>query len=305
MFTASASRSLPETLHNAFDTVVTPVELRRDEWSPAAIRAHVDGRRWQRAGRAIVLHNGPLQADERRHVALVNCGPRAVLTAFTAAEELGLRGWEREQIHVLVPAGARVVRPRDPALRLHYTGDWSATPTMRARHLHQIAPALLCAAGTFAQPRPACGILAAGVQQRLVSPTQLLRALGGASRLRHHALLLAAIGDIAQGAEALSEIDFRRLCRRFRLPVPVHQVVRAEPNGRRRYLDAEWKRRDGRVVVAEVDGAIHLTPRYWWNDQFRQNELTISGSLVVRFPSVIVRTEPALVADQLRRVLRL
>jgi very-short-patch-repair endonuclease len=80
--------------------------------------------------------------------------------------------------------------------------------------------------------------------------------------------------------------------------------VRAEPGGRRRYLDAEWRCRDGRVVAAEVDGALHLTPRRWWDDQLRQNELTIAGTLVLRFPSAVVRAEPALVADQLRRLLR-
>jgi len=303
MLTAGATRSVPETLDNAYDTVATAARLRCWGWQPAAIRAQLAARRWQRAGRAIVLHNGPFQPDERRHVALLNCGPRAVLTAFTAAEEHGLAGWERERIHVLVPAGARVVRPTGSAVRLHYAGNWAATPTLPARRLHQIAPALLVAAGTFAKPRPACGILAAGVQQRLVSAAQLGLALAAAPRLRHHSVLRTAVQDIGQGSEALSEIDFVRLCRRFGLPAPSRQAVRVEPSGRRRYLDAEWTRRDGQIVAAEVDGALHLTPRSWWDDQFRQNELTISGTLVLRFPSVVVRTEPVLVADQLRRTL--
>jgi hypothetical protein len=113
------------------------------------------------------------------------------------------------------------------------------------------------------------------------------------------------VRDIAQGAEALSEIDFSRLCVRFGLPRPVHQAIRVEPGGRRRYLDAQWTRADGKRVAAEVDGALHLTPRRWWDDQFRQNELTIGGTSVLRFPSVVLRTEPALVADQLRRVIGL
>jgi hypothetical protein len=304
VFTIPAARSFPDVLDNAHDTVVLAAELRRNGWTPASIRAQLDARRWQRNGRALVLHNGPLQSDERRRVALLNCGPRSVLTAFTAAEEHGLEGWEREQIHVLVPAGARIAPHRDRSLRVHYTSDWSAVPILPARRLHQPAAALLVAAGTFAKARPACGILAAGVQQRLVSATQFQHALDAAPRVRHHALLLSAARDIAQGAEALSEIDFVRLCRRFRLPQPRHQAVRAEPGGRRRYLDAEWRCRDGRVVAAEVDGALHLTPRRWWDDQLRQNELTIAGTLVLRFPSAVVRAEPALVADQLRRLLR-
>jgi hypothetical protein len=130
-------------------------------------------------------------------------------------------------------------------------------------------------------------------------------ALDSAPRLRHRGVLVAAIHDIGQGAEALSEIDFIRLCRRFGVPKPRHQAVRTQPDGRRRYLDAEWTRADGQPVAAEVDDALHLTPRRWWDDQFRQDELTIKGTLVLRFPSVVIRTEPAMVADQLRRALHL
>ena len=56
-------------------------------------------------------------------------------------------------------------------------------------------------------------------------------------------------------------------------------------------------------MVVEVDGALHLSPRQWWADQLRQNLLTISDALVLRFPSVVVRTEEHLVADQLRHAL--
>jgi very-short-patch-repair endonuclease len=56
-------------------------------------------------------------------------------------------------------------------------------------------------------------------------------------------------------------------------------------------------------VVVEVDGALHLVATRWWDDQLRQNELTLADAIVLRFPSVIVRTEPTVVATQLRRAL--
>jgi very-short-patch-repair endonuclease len=84
----------------------------------------------------------------------------------------------------------------------------------------------------------------------------------------------------------------------------VRQAVRPDPNGRRRYLDAEWDREDGQRVVVEVDGALHLAVRQWWGDQARQNELAIAGAIVLRFPSVAVREDPKAVVDQLRRALR-
>jgi hypothetical protein len=111
------------------------------------------------------------------------------------------------------------------------------------------------------------------------------------------------MADAEQGADALSEIDFTNLCRRFGLPLPTRQAVRVEPGGRRRYLDAEWRLADGRILAVEVDGAYHLEARQWSADQLRQNEVVIGGTLVLRFPSNIVRNEPELVADQLRRFL--
>jgi hypothetical protein len=259
--------------------------------------------RWQRAGLAIVLHNGPLSPAQRRQVALIHAGPKAVFTAFTAAELLGLNGWTREEVHVLAPAGTRTRAgcPVPTVLHLH-----GATPIRRSgpRSIEALPDALLRAAATFWTPRPGCGLLAAAVQQRLTSADDLLDALGRHPRVRHRAALRLAAADIAGGAEALSEIDFVRLCRRAGLPAPIQQVVRREPSGRRRYLDATWRRKDGRLVVAEVDGALHLAPKRWWDDQLRQNELAISDALVLRFPSVVVRTEEPLVGDQVRRALR-
>lgn len=232
---------------------------------------------------------------------MINCGPRAVLTSFIALEEWGLTGWSRAEVHVLAPSGTARPRLRGPVL--HRTGDWSAVDLAPVRRLHRVAAAAVLAASSFPTHRSACGLLAAADQQRLTSPTDLRAALTAAPRARHRAAMLSAGADIAQGADALSEIDLRRLCRRFGLPLPTHQAVRVEANGRRRYLDAEWRFPDGRVVAVEVDGACHLAPQQWVKDQLRQNQIVIGGTIVLRFPSIVVRDSPALVAAQLRAVL--
>lgn len=224
-------------------------------------------------------------------------------TAFTAAEVLGLRGWERPEVHILAPAGTRPRSGCPVPFRLHR----HRTPVRTAGRgdVEFLPDALLRAAATFPSSRPACGLLAAAVQQRCVTADQLAEALERAGLIRHRAPLRHAVGDIAGGSQALSEIDFVRLCRRNGLPLPMRQVLRREPSGRRRYLDATWRRADGRLVVVEVDGALHLAPRRWWDDQLRQNELSLADALVLRFPSVVVRTEERLVVSQLRRALLL
>lgn len=70
--------------------------------------------------------------------------------------------------------------------------------------------------------------------------------------------------------------------------------------GRRRHLDVYW---DDWRVAAEIDGSAHTDVRHWWDDSLRQNELVVSGDVVLRFPAHIVRSAPALVANQIRRAL--
>jgi hypothetical protein len=144
-----------------------------------------------------VLHNGVLTPADRRTVAVVNCGPRAVLTSFTAAAAFGLTGWERREVHVLAPPGtAGLGRRLGFVVVLHRSRRWSAVATDPRRRLHRPAPALLIAAGSWGSPRLACGLLAAAVE------------------------------DISQGAQALSEIDFARLCRRAAAPSPSRWTAR-------------------------------------------------------------------------------
>jgi hypothetical protein len=289
----------------ATPVVATRRQLERHGLSRHRIQAQLEARRWSQHGQAIVRHNGPLTRDEKQAVALVNCGPRSLLTSFTAAALWGLTGWTREEIHVLAPGGT--TRPprdrpgRDPAPLARLgpgrspsgatSASLGARPGGRRREL---------------RPRP-LGVRADGGRgAATVGPGRCLRAaVLAAPRARHRNALLLAVDDIDQGAEALSEIDFVRLCRRNGLPPPDQQAVRRDSTGRRRYLDATWRLRDGRLLVVEVDGALHLVPRRWWDDQLRQNDLTLEGMLVLRFPSAVVRHEEALVVRQLRRALDL
>jgi hypothetical protein len=267
------------------------------------VRANLNANRWRQIGSAIVLHAGPLSRPQQIEVARLNCGSRALVTGFTAAEILGLQGWDKPAVHILVPVGTRSPVHPELDVRLHRTGDWSRVQRHPVRPIHRLAPALLVAAATFTGPRPACGIVAAGVQQRLVTVPQMRLALEAAPRLLHRGAVASAVEDMGQGAQALSEIDFVALCRRFKLPKPAQQTVRTDRQGRRRYLDATWVLPNGRVLVVEVDGAVHLSVSRWCDDQLRQNDLVLAGAVVLRFPSVVVRHEAAAVAAQLRRAL--
>ena len=113
--------------------VATRGELRRLGVTSHQLAAQLDAQRWSRVGPAIVLHNATPTLAQYRRICLINCGPRALLTSLTSAEEHGLRGWEQVEVHVLAPAGTR--RPAIPGLRLHRVGDWTTVARGRSRRL--------------------------------------------------------------------------------------------------------------------------------------------------------------------------
>jgi hypothetical protein len=281
----------------------------------ARLRTELAANRWQRWGAAVVLHSRPLTREQRWLVGLVNVGPRCMLTAFTAAELLGLRGWEREEIHVLAPPGSSSRAVPGLRIRVHRTRGWppAADPppadvlTVNPSGLRcqPAAPAVVLAAGTFDTPLTGCGILAAAVRQRVAATEAIERSLLAAVRLRHRAVLIAAARDMTGGPQALDGIDLPLLCRRHGLPPPARQLLRPEPSGRRRYLHAGWPRADSRLVVVEVDGALQLSRRQWWAEPEQAPEFVAGGATVLRFTSAVVRAEPRLVAEQLRRALQL
>jgi Protein of unknown function (DUF559) len=269
---------------------------------PAAVRWRLESGRWQRPYRGVlVTHSGPLSPDQALWVSLLACGSGAVLAGTTAAARGGLTGFEDRRTHILVP-GHRDVRKRIPGVVVHRSVMLTAADVHPARRPPQtrMARSLLDAAAWAPSDNGARAILAAGVQQRIVRVGDLAAALARQRRLRRRALVSSTLADIEGGAEALSELDFGRLTRRYGIPEPERQVCRRDGAGRRRWLDAYW---DYARLVAEVDGMWHMDAPAWWADMRRDNELTIDGYRVLRFPAFAVRDHPATVARQLAAAL--
>lgn len=287
---------------------------RRDQLAAMGIGAHdvtaqVAARRWQTFGPVVVVtHNGPPTPAQERFVCVLHCGKRAALAARTAAAEGGLVGWDAPGVEVVVPRGTTVPDLADLPLIVHESRRFKPQdvhPTASPPRL-RMERSLVDAAAWAPTGRAACGILCAGVQQRLTTAARLRKTLLDAGQVRRRQLLLVTLHDIEGGAAALSEIDFGRLCRRWRLPAHVvRQVVRRDRYGKRRYLDVTLTGPDGRTVRVEIDGAVHLLVRSYWEDMYRQNEFTIAGDPILRFPSVAVRIDELTVVDQVARALGL
>jgi Protein of unknown function (DUF559) len=270
----------------------------------AVVRWRLERGRWQQPCRGVVVtRSGPLSQDELRWVVVFAAGTGAVLGGLTAAGLDGLTGFDDERIHVVVPEPHKVqAKLPGPAVvhRSRLLGPADVHPVRRPPRT-RTPRSILDAAAWMRTENGTRAVLAAGVQQRLVRTGDLAASLARRGAVPKRALIRSTIADIAGGAQALSELDFCRLTRRFGLPEPTRQMFRRDERGRVRWLDACWE--DARVVV-EVDGLWHMDASAWWADMQRDNELTLSGYRVLRFPAFAVRDHPEVVAAQIADALR-
>jgi hypothetical protein len=289
--------------------------VRRSQLSEVGLTAGtvdrmIDARRWQTDGNGlvVVLHNGPLTRDQQQSIAVLAGGAVCALAARTAAARCGLVGWQSEDAvtEVLVPRGTTYPDLRLAAVKVHESRRFTADDIHPGAWPLRVGVerALVDAACWSRQPRTACGVLAAGVQQRLTTATRLMPELELAGKVRFHRLLMRVLSDIEGGAQSVSEIDFVRFCARNGLPKPKHQAVRRDARGRRRYLDAVLVGPAGEVRV-EIDGALHLVVQTYWQDMSRGNDLVIARQSHLRFPSFVIYANDAEAVAQLKAALGL
>ena len=284
--------------------LVTRRQLRDAGWSPHQVDHEIAYGRWAGVSTTVVaLQTGPLTAAQLPWLGVLHAGSGAALTHATATEQAGLR-WHRQNdlVHVMTPKGDLV-----PALRgffFHQTRRpfqlWldpdASPPRIRLDH----AACLL--AERQRAPRAAIGVVAAVVQQGLSIPARLEQASLQIRKLRHGRVLRLALGDIAGGAQSFAEIDVGRLCEEAGLMAPTRQSIRLDKEGRRRYLDCEWRLADGRRIALEVDGAFHLGTDHWWRDMRRERALVVGGTQVLRCSSIELRVSPDDIVEDLRLI---
>ena len=139
--------------------------------------------------------------------------------------------------------------------------------------------------------RTALGAVTATVQQRLTTHERLLDWLDQLTPLRRAKHVRELLGDVAGGAHSLAEVDLRKACRAHGVRPPDSQRPRNDNRGRRRYLDAEWRLADGRVIVLEVDGRFHDDVMEATDHRRRNRRLTTPDRMVVQCSAWEIRHE--------------
>ena len=245
---------------------------------------------WQTFGpNVVVLHNGPLSWRQKQWVGVLHAGRGGAVAGLTALLADGFRGFETEVIHVVAEHGQGRRGLKDNRIHVvvrestHLGPDQVLTLRRPPRQRqHRAAVDAASQAGTAGRCR---ALIAAVVQQRLVSPADLLQVVRLLPTLPRRALILETIGDVGGGAHSLPELEWSSSIRRAGLPTPTRQLKVRHPNGHY-YLDADFEEW---AVTVEINGVQHLDQLAQDADDERRFRLTAGGRLVVDIASHVVR----------------
>lgn len=256
--------------------------------------------RWQRTGRqTVALHNGPLTVEAQRWVAVLESGPRGLLSGVTALQADGVTALTDELIHVFVPKGT--IKRRLAGVVRHESRRWRAED-IAPSGIPRTRPAVSAVMGALwsVTERQATFLLILPVQQGLCTAADISEVLERVRRHRFRRALWAAVADIADGARSLGELDVARALARRGLPKPSRQAVRQRADGTA-YLDLAW---DDLRLTMEIDGAQHDLPWMRLADTVRDLETLAGGADVMRIPLLAWRLDEDRVLDAVESVFR-
>lgn len=256
--------------------------------------------RWVRHGsQTVSVRDAPLGAAARRWRAVWEVGEHITLVdGVSALQAAGLAGWTETAVHVSVVHRHDVTRLAGVAVHKiirRVEGEVAGAGIPRTTP----AVAAIRAAHWAVSDRQAATIMAMAVQQRLVTGAQLVAARRRVHGRTRRAFITRVALDIADGAQALHELDFTEACRRRGLPTPTRQAMREGPGGRI-YLDVYFE--EYRLVI-EIDGAGHLWGLSGVDDALRANQVVIDGDRVLRINVIGWRIDAESFMDQVEKAL--
>ena len=176
--------------------------------TPAAIRAHLDSRRWQTIFRGVyATFSGPVPRPALLWAVILRAGSGAALSHSTAAELIGLVDRAARSIHVTVPATRRVTRLA--GVRVH-TSERIRTAVHPSRLPPQtrVEETVLDLADSAVRPADAVALIATACGRRLTTPARMRAALDRRAKVRWRADLREACAAAEAGCHSLLEARY-------------------------------------------------------------------------------------------------
>jgi hypothetical protein len=195
------------------------------------IRSLLSSGQWQSPMRDVfVTSPGAVTRTQLLWCALESVGRDAVLGGATAAELDGLRGYEQAAIMVLV-ASERRIAPR-PGVTIRHTARLDPVDVHAGKLPRRTRPARsVVDMAEWALGRDAAqAVLAAAVQQRLVTVDELRATLRRRGPITRRSLVADTLDEIDAGAGAVAELLYRRVEQGCGLPAGQRQHTLAAGN---------------------------------------------------------------------------
>lgn len=219
------------------------------------------------------------------------------LTGRAALEVLGFPGSVGDRVDIAHRESRR--NPPLPMMVVHQRAKLNSGLTSRCV---PVAAATVDAMRFDATLRQRCFTATWMIQRQHVELSALIDECARTNTINGSHHVVKALGELSVGIEAMSELVFDQLCRKFQVPKPSRQMRRVDSEGRPRYLDASWES-PSRTVIAEIDGRGHLDYKVRLDDMFRDNSMALQGSITLRIPYLALRLEPARWMAQVRKAL--
>lgn len=246
--------------------------------------------------RAVVVRDADHLRRRSAWTALLALGPeRAVAVGCCALALHGVQGLPTtlRPEAALPAADGRLTRTGEPArgaaARCFRTGDVVAL----VGGARAVLPELALAQAVCELDRDhAVAVLDSALQRRLV-PDDDLAHVRSLARGRRGAARLADWWHLVDG-RAQSPLETRARLQCIDAGVAPHDLQVPVRDSAGRVLargDLGWLMRDGRLLIAEIDGAgPHSTPAALYEDRRRQNAIVGAGAVLVRFTADDIRT---------------
>lgn len=281
--------------------LVTIAQQRRAGISDDARSRRVRQGRWQRLAPGVVmLGSGPPTRRQLAMAAVLNAGPGALVTGFTALELANVPHvrYPRD-VHILI-GQASTARAR-PGMRYERTTRLPRAQRLRVPPTAPYARAVVDACRAAVDEEHARSAALAAVQRRLCDVESLRAECAQAAR-RNRRRLDAVLDEVGAGGRSLPEGELRRAVLASDLPEPLWnpRVLLADGT----FLcspDGLWEEEG---VAVEVDSATHHAfgadrPR----TAERAQRMQAAGLTVVSVLPRQLRSDPARVIRTLREIL--
>jgi hypothetical protein len=313
----------PETLAGLLARqhgVISLAQAERLGLSMTTIRYRIrPGGTWQRVLPGVYFaFSGSGIPDQFDMAAVLYCGTGCAITGLAALRQWGVRlpepraRWQAlrsaprrdqppEVVDVLVSAERR--RTSRDYVRIHRTNRFPRMVTVRDEIPATLIPrALADAALLLDDVRDIRAVVAAAVQQRVCTPSELNAELG-VSRLHNAARVRSVLAEVTGGIRSSPEGDLMDLIKKARLPMPCFNA-RLYFNGEMLAVPDAWWPAAG--VAVEVDSREwHMSPEQWEHTMRRHAAMAAAGIRVLHFTPRQLRTEPDLVIGRIRDALKI